>query len=838
MVDNALVTSHPLATSDHQAVEARQPRRQRDSVRQILIAATTVLMAITSAAADDESTNESIRLELAPGHPGEVRTETTLTEWKITESSDKKDGFTTELGRIYTSKAETFELRVIEITPSTISYTRQMKRFRFVRMELRTDRKPIGIFLDTDCKVDRNPVVERQLSTVEYIVQAADGSILRHEAVGSDTEFNAMLQVKAEQDIENRVRLLPDHPVRLHEVWQMGKQESSAPGIALVTYEVRGQLARIIRGGLPELADTERAAVIATDVGDVDFKFDEDRFPMSDLTKIGTDVKFTNSGRLVFSLDRHEIVSRREEMEGAFKVAARPSDVTDHNIVAFTARIRTGKGNFHDVSGDEAFSDYISIFGTLPELASIFASKALDYGRNGDVGCIDDVIDADTAAIELNPEGSAVSLVRRGAVYLLGNNQVAAAIADFSKAVEVGHSGFATGARLWRGLAHLKERNFDAAISDFSKVIEANWVAEGFHGRALAYLKAGKPNLGLPDAERAIEAISRDATGPLDSRNASNFYLRGLIREALGDRLAAIADFRTALGRWLRCREETDPPNRILIFQCGVEFPGHRVDDVWAALKRVGGYDQAIDEQAYGAKRQPNISPFVERASAHIERGELERAIAEYSEAIRLDPDRATAFFDRAAAYYMKGDLDRAIADYDQAIRLRPDFAPAFKNRGLAHFFVGEFSSAMADLEQSNRLAALWDKPQWMVWRFLVRGRMGGIVRQPDVGDPQVAVRGVDPAAELAASAATVKTDEWPVPMIDVYLGRRTVDEMRATAQSSGDKCRLGFFLGELLLVRGEDADASKELSEAVDNCPKGSTAYVGASAELKRLRH
>ena len=33
-------------------------------------------------------------------------------------------------------------------------------------------------------------------------------------------------------------------------------------------------------------------------------------------------------------------------------------------------------------------------------------------------------------------------------------------------------------------------------------------------------------------------------------------------------------------------------------------------------------------------------------------------------------------------AYGDKGDYDRAIADYDQAIQLKPDFVDAYNNRG------------------------------------------------------------------------------------------------------------------------------------------------------------
>jgi tetratricopeptide (TPR) repeat protein len=51
---------------------------------------------------------------------------------------------------------------------------------------------------------------------------------------------------------------------------------------------------------------------------------------------------------------------------------------------------------------------------------------------------------------------------------------------------------------------------------------------------------------------------------------------------------------------------------------------------------------------------------------------DYDRAIADYSQAIRLDPKYAVAYINRGISYEAKGDNDRAIADYDQAIRLDP----------------------------------------------------------------------------------------------------------------------------------------------------------------------
>src|SRR5665647_2576040 len=76
---------------------------------------------------------------------------------------------------------------------------------------------------------------------------------------------------------------------------------------------------------------------------------------------------------------------------------------------------------------------------------------------------------------------------------------------------------------------------------------------------------------------------------------------------------------------------------------------------------------------------------YSNRAAAYHDKGDLDRAIADYNEAIRLDPKHAKAFFGRGIAFSDKGDNDRAIADFNEAIRLDPKSAMAFDHRGSAY---------------------------------------------------------------------------------------------------------------------------------------------------------
>ena len=84
--------------------------------------------------------------------------------------------------------------------------------------------------------------------------------------------------------------------------------------------------------------------------------------------------------------------------------------------------------------------------------------------------------------------------------------------------------------------------------------------------------------------------------------------------------------------------------------------------------------------------------------------GKLKEAIAEYDEAIRLNPYFAIVFNNRGLIYNRLGQFQRAIQDYDEAIRLNPYFAITFNNRGLIYAQLGQFQRAIQDYDEAIRL--------------------------------------------------------------------------------------------------------------------------------------
>src|SRR5262249_47736673 len=82
-----------------------------------------------------------------------------------------------------------------------------------------------------------------------------------------------------------------------------------------------------------------------------------------------------------------------------------------------------------------------------------------------------------------------------------------------------------------------------------------------------------------------------------------------------------------------------------------------------------------------------------------------DQRIAGCSAVIKAQGDKlAEAFNNRGIAYRLKGDYDRALQDYGQAIRLNPKFAAAFVNRGVAYDKKGEYDRAIQDFEQAIKL--------------------------------------------------------------------------------------------------------------------------------------
>ena len=89
-------------------------------------------------------------------------------------------------------------------------------------------------------------------------------------------------------------------------------------------------------------------------------------------------------------------------------------------------------------------------------------------------------------------------------------------------------------------------------------------------------------------------------------------------------------------------------------------------------------HEEAIADCSEAIRLDPrNPALFLERAEARSAVGRFEEAIADYDRAIGLDPNRAAAYLGRCRAKSELGRHEEAVEDYDHAVRLDPDSAEA-----------------------------------------------------------------------------------------------------------------------------------------------------------------
>lgn len=96
-------------------------------------------------------------------------------------------------------------------------------------------------------------------------------------------------------------------------------------------------------------------------------------------------------------------------------------------------------------------------------------------------------------------------------------------------------------------------------------------------------------------------------------------------------------------------------------------------------------------------KEELSAEEYFERGNDRYNESDFEGAIANYTEAIDLNPHYVVAYNNRGLARAGQGDWNRAIEDYNEAIWLNPQYAHAYFSRGIACHNQGNLAGAIAD---------------------------------------------------------------------------------------------------------------------------------------------
>lgn len=113
---------------------------------------------------------------------------------------------------------------------------------------------------------------------------------------------------------------------------------------------------------------------------------------------------------------------------------------------------------------------------------------------------------------------------------------------------------------------------------------------------------------------------------------------------------------------------------------------------------------KALRDKLERERRRSLLSTYLRIATRAYLSADFDRAIAEYSIAIKVDPKRTEIYIKRGQAWSQKGDYDRAIADFERAMKLDSTLSLAYLHRGIVLAARGEHEAAVADFGRAEAL--------------------------------------------------------------------------------------------------------------------------------------
>ena len=383
---------------------------------------------------------------------------------------------------------------------------------------------------------------------------------------------------------------------------------------------------------------------------------------------------------------------------------------------------------------------------------------------------------------------------------------------------------------------HYSSEDIANAVADFTTAIknEPN-NPELYTLRAIWNRYAGSDQ----DAQRDLDKVLE-----LDDAFAPARYLRGRMELEKGDadnlKLAA-EDFSLVAARHAKSPD-------VLLYR-------------GMAQSRRAFYDAAIADFDTVLKRQPESAVAMnERGDAWRGLRNYDRAVVDYGTAISLAPDWPEGYRDRGYLYHLLARHEDARADFNRALKLNPRDAEAWNGRALVWLAEGKSAEAISDFNHAIELAP--QSGSYFANRATARLIDGDEKRaiedfrhavQFDPGEPFVRlllyiaqVRGGEKAqaqAMLTAYADQHADDDWPRPIVDLFLGKGSVEAVEEAAKlaaekkdAAGQRFDADFYLGQWALISGDEAAAAARLKSVYDSRMREYLEFDIARADLNSL--
>jgi len=118
-----------------------------------------------------------------------------------------------------------------------------------------------------------------------------------------------------------------------------------------------------------------------------------------------------------------------------------------------------------------------------------------------------------------------------------------------------------------------------------------------------------------------------------------------------------------------------------------------------------GDYNGAISDYTKAIEIYPNnASAYYNRGSAKADLKDFKGAISDYTKAIEINPNDSDAYFNRADSKYQLKDYYGAISDFTKAIEINPNNSGAYVNRAICKYQLKDYNGACVDVKKAQDL--------------------------------------------------------------------------------------------------------------------------------------
>ncbi|BAY27619.1 tetratricopeptide TPR_2 repeat protein [Calothrix sp. NIES-2100] len=228
------------------------------------------------------------------------------------------------------------------------------------------------------------------------------------------------------------------------------------------------------------------------------------------------------------------------------------------------------------------------------------------------------------------------------------------------------------------------------------------------------------------------------------------------------------------------------------------------------------GVDLGVKLPSINVATAPKADDFYLKANDKYDRKDYRGAIADYTEAIRLDPNYTYAYNNRGNARDDIGDKQGAIADYNAAIEIDPNYANAYYNRGFVRDDLGDKQAAIADYTTAIKIDPNYAQAYYN----------RGVVRD-DIADKQGAIADYTAAIKINPNYAKAYNNRGSA-RDDIGDKPGAIADFTAAIKINPNYGLAYYNRGLVRRKLGDNAGAITDYTAAIKFDPNDANAYTG----------